>query len=96
MCQLGQGESLQAMYGHAYVMHASLGSEAISQGEKAKVKVAYPHDAHPYADQDSTIAQSYVHDDTGRAVIAAFPKRPVIQRKHCRKRATLAPYIQLV
>ena len=95
LCQLGQSESLKALYGHAYVMHASVGSVATSKREREKAKAFYAHDAHPYADHDATIAQAYVHDETGARMLAPFPQRPVISRKHCRKRAALAPIVTI-
>ena len=95
VCQLGGYESLAAMFSHAYVMHASVGSLATSKGEKAKAKAPYAAELHPYADTDSTLAQAYVHDDTGAKVIAAFPKRPTIAKKNSKRRATLAPCIEI-
>ena len=59
--------------------------------EKAKAKAYYDASLHPYADTDSTLAQAYCHDETGRAVIAPFPKRPVVSVKNSKRRATLAP-----
>ena len=93
VCQLGQHEELAGMFSHAYVMHASVGSIAVSKGEKAKAKAPYDASLHPYADTDSTLAQAYVHDETGAKVIAAFPKRPTIAKKNSKRRATLAPCI---
>ena len=91
VCQLGQHESLAAMFGHAYVMHSSVGSLATSKGEKAKAKAPYDASLHPYADTDSTLIQAYCHDETGAKVIAAFPKRPTIAKKNSKRRASLAP-----
>ena len=93
VCQLGGYESLAAMFSHAYVMHASVGTIAVSKGEKAKAKAPYAQELHPYADTDSTLMQAYCHDETGRAVIAPFPKRPTIAKKNSKRRATLAPCI---
>ena len=95
VCQLGQHESLAAMFSHAYVMHASVGSIATSKGEKAKGKAPYAQELHPYADTDSTLAQAYVHDETGAKVIAPFPKRPVVSVRHSKRRATLAPCLEI-
>lgn len=91
VCNLGGHESLAAMFSHAYVMHAACGSVATSKGEKAKGKAYYSQELHPYADHDSTLMQAYVHDETGRAVIAAFPKSPVVSVKNSKRRAALAP-----
>lgn len=91
VCQLGQHEELAAMFSHAYVMHSSVGSIAISKGEKAKGKAPYAQELHPYADIDSTLMQAYCHDETGAKVIAAFPKRPTIAKKNSKRRATLTP-----
>ena len=96
VCNLGKHESLAAMFGHAYVMHSSVGSEAVSKGEKAKHKAHYAQELHPYADTDSTIMQAYVHDETGRAVIAPFPKRPTIAKRNSKRRASLAPCLNIV
>lgn len=93
VCQLGQHEELAQMYAHAYVMHSSVGSMAVSKGEKAKAKVAYDASLHPYADHDSTLLQAYCHDDTGEKVIAPFAKRPVVSVKNSKRRASLAPCI---
>lgn len=95
ICQLGGYESLAAMFSHAYVMHASVGSVATSKGEKAKHKAYYSQELHPYADQDSTLMQAYCHDETGAKVIAAFPKRPVVSVRHSKRRASLAPVINI-
>ena len=95
VCQLGQHEELEKLYGHAYVMHASTGSIATSKGEKAKGKAPYAQELHPYADTDSTLAQAYVHDETGAKVIAAFPKSPVVSVRHSKRRATLAPCLEI-
>lgn len=89
VCQLGGYAELEKLYGHAYVMHASVGSVATSKGEKAKSKVYYAQELHPYADTDSTLMQAYCHDETGRAVIAPFPKHPTIAKKNSKRRATL-------
>ena len=95
VCQLGQHEELAAMFSHAYVMHASVGNVAVSKGEKAKAKAYYDANLHPYHDEDSTLMQAYCHDETGRAVIAPFPKRPVVQVRHSKRRATLAPCLEI-
>ena len=95
VCQLGQHESLAAMFSHAYVMHSSVGSIAVSKGEKAKSKAYYDASLHPYADTDSTLMQAYCHDETGRAVIAPFPKRPVVSVKNSKRRATLSPCLEI-
>ena len=95
VCQLGQHESLAALYGHAYVMHSSVGSIATSKGEKAKAKAPYDASLHPFADHDSTLAQAYCHDETGAKVIAAFPKRPTIAKKNSKRRASLAPCLEI-
>ena len=96
VCQLGQHEELASMFSHAYVMHASVSSMAVSKGEKAKVKAHYDASLHPYADTDSTLAQAYYHDETGAKVIAAFPKRPTIAKKNSKRRATLAPCVTII
>ena len=95
VCQLGQHESLAAMFGHAYVMHNSVGSIATSKGEKAKGKAPYAQELHPYHDEDSTLMQAYCHDETGAKVIAAFPKRPVVSVRNSKRRATLAPCVEI-
>ncbi len=95
VCQLGGYESLAAMFSHAYVMHSSVGSIATSKGEKAKHKAYYDASLHPYADHDSTLAQAYCHDETGRAVIAPFPKRPTIAKRNSKRRASLAPCLEI-
>ena len=95
VCQLGQHEELEKLYGHAYVMHSSVGSVAVSKGEKAKAKAHYDASLHPYADTDSTLMQAYCHDETGRAVIAPFPKRPVVSVRNSKRRATLAPCLEI-
>ena len=89
VCQLGKHDELEKLYGHAYVMHAACGSVAVSKGEKAKGKAPYAQELHPYADTDSTLMQAYCHDETGRAVIAPFPKRPVVSVKHSKRRVTV-------
>lgn len=94
VCQLGQHTELEKLYGHAYVMHAACGNVAVSKGEKAKAKAPYAQELHPYHDDDSTLVQAYVHDETGIAVIAPFPKRPVVSVKNSKRRATLAPCIE--
>ena len=91
VCQLGQHAKLEKLYGHAYVMHASTGSIAVSKGEKAKGKAYYDASLRPYADTDSTLMQAYCHDETGAKVIAAFPKRPVVSVRNSKRRASLAP-----
>ena len=96
VCQLGGYESLAAMFSHAYVMHSSVGSIAVSKGEKAKAKAPYDASLHPYADTDSTLMQAYCHDETGAKVIAAFPKRPTIAKKNSKRRATLAPCVTII
>ena len=88
-CSLGNVESLRVAFGRARVLHNAVGSVAINKGEKAKAKVYYEHDLHPYADRDSTMAQAYVHDETGARVIAPFPKRPVVSMKNSKRRATV-------
>ena len=95
VCQLGQHEELAGMFSHAYVMHSSVGSVAVSKGEKAKAKAYYDASLHPYHDDDSTLAQAYCHDETGAKVIAAFPKRPTIAKRNSKRRATLAPCIEI-
>ena len=95
VCLLGQHEELAAMFSHAYVMHASVSSMAVSKGEKSKAKAPYAASLHPYADTDSTLAQAYCHDETGAKVIAAFPKRPVVSVRNSKRRATLAPCIEI-
>lgn len=95
VCHLGQHEELAAMFGHAYVMHASVGSVAMSKGEKAKAKAYYAASLHPFADTDSTLMQAYCHDETGAKLIAAFPKRPTIAKRNSKRRATLAPCIEI-
>ena len=95
VCQLGQHEELAAMFSHAYVMHSSVGSIAVSKGEKAKGKAPYAQELHPYADTDSTLAQAYYHDETGAKVIAAFPKRPVVSVRNSKRRASLAPCLEI-
>lgn len=92
VCQLGGYTELEKLYGHAYVMHSSVGSVAVSKGEKAKGKAYYDASLRPYADTDSTLAQAYCHDETGAKVIAPFPKLPVVSVKNSKRRATLAPY----
>ena len=93
VCQLGGHDELEKLYTHAYVMHASVGSVAVSKGEKAKAKAPYEASLHPYADTDSTLMQAYYHDETGAKVIAAFPKRPTIAKRNSKRRATLAPCV---
>ena len=95
VCQLGQHTELEKLYTHAYVMHASVGSIAVSKGEKAKGKAPYAQELHPYADTDNTLMQAYCHDETGAKVIAAFPKRPVVFVKNSKRRATLAPCLEI-
>ena len=94
-CSLGNVESLKEAYGRARVLHNAVGSVATSKGEKAKGKLFYPHDLHPYADRDSTMAQAYVHDETGARVIAPFPKRPVVAIRGSKRRAGLAPCTEI-
>ena len=95
VCQLGGHNELEKLYTHAYVMHSSVGSVAVSKGEKAKGKAPYAQELHPYADTDSTLMQAYCHDETGEKVIAAFPKRPTIAKKNSKRRATLAPCLEI-
>ena len=95
VCQLGGYAELEKLYGHAYVMHNSVGSIATSKGEKAKAKAPYDASLHPYHDEDSTLAQAYAHDETGRAVIAPFPKRPTIAKRNSKRRASLAPCLEI-
>ena len=95
VCQLGQHSELEKLYGHAYVMHSSVGNVAMSKAEKAKVKAYYDASLRPYADTDSTLAQAYCHDETGAKVIAAFPKRPTIAKRNSKRRATLAPCLEI-
>lgn len=94
-CSLGNVEELRAAYGRARVLHNSVGSKAVSKSEKAKEKTYYDVSKHPYADGDFTAAQAYVHDDSGVRVIAPFPKRPQIAIKGSKKRAWLAPCIEI-
>ena len=94
-CSLGNVESLKEAYGRARVLHNAVGSVATNKGEKAKGKLHYPHDLHPFADHDSTMAQAYVHDENGARVIAPFPKRPVVAIRGSKKRAGLAPCIDV-
>lgn len=94
-CSLGNVESLKEAFGRARVLHNAVGSVATNKGEKAKAKVYYEHDLHPFADRDSTMAQAYVHDETGARVIAPFPKRPVVAIRGSKKRAGLAPCIEI-
>ena len=94
VCNLGWHEELEKLYGRAYVMHAACGSVATSKEEKAKRKAYYDASLQPYADHDSTLMQAYCHDETGRAVIAPFPKRPVVSVKNSKRRASLAPCIE--
>ena len=89
-CSLGDVEELKQLYGRARVVHNVLGSAAISKSEKAKSKIYYDSNKHPYADHDSTLAQAYVHDENGTRVIAPFPKRPKIAIKGSKRRAPLA------
>ena len=94
-CSLGNVESLKEAYGRARVLHNAVGSVATNKGEKAKAKVYYEHDLHPFADHGHTMAQAYVHDETGARVIAPFPKRPVVAIRGSKKRAGLAPCIEI-
>ncbi len=95
VCQLGGYAELEKLYGHAYVMHSSVGSVATSKGEKAKHKAYYDASLHPYADTDSTLMQAYCHDETGAKVIAPFPKRPTIAKRNSKRRASLAPCLEI-
>lgn len=88
-CSLGNVEELRAAYGRARVLHNAVGSVATSNGEKAKAKAGYEHDLHPFADHGHTVAQAYVHDDSGVRMLAPFPKRPVIAIKGSKKRARI-------
>ena len=94
-CSLGNVEELRQIYGRARVVHNAVGSKAVSKSEKAKGKMQYPHDAHPYADCDFTAAQAYVHDETGQRMLAPFPKRPQIATKGSKRRAGLSPCIEI-
>lgn len=94
-CSLGNLESLKEAYGRARVLHNAVGSVATSKGEKAKGKLQYPHDLHPFADGDFTVAQAYVHDETGARVIAPFPKRPVVAIRGSKRRAGLAEVVEI-
>ena len=92
---LGNVEELRVAFGRARVLHNAVGSVATNKGEKAKAKVYYEHDLHPFADHGHTMAQAYVHDENGVRVIAPFPKRPVVAIKGSKKRAGLAPCIDV-
>lgn len=94
-CSLGNVEELRIAFGRARVLHNAVGSVATNKGEKAKAKVYYEHDLHPFADHGHTMAQAYVHDDTGARVIAPFPKRPVVSIRGSKRRAGLAPCIDV-
>ena len=94
-CSLGNVESLKEAYGRARVLHNAVGSVATSKGEKAKGKLHYPHDLHPYADHGHTMAQAYVHDETGARVIAPFPKRPMVAIRGSKKRARLSEVVEI-
>lgn len=48
-CSLGNVESLKDAFGHARVLHNAIGSVATGQREKAKAKVYYPDEKHPYS-----------------------------------------------
>ena len=84
-CPMGGSEALAAIYGRAHVIHAALVSVATSKAEKAKQLAGHYESA--YADHDSSIAQAYVHDETGKRLLAPFPKRPVVSVKNSKKRA---------
>lgn len=94
-CSLGNVEELRAAYGRARVLHNAIGSVATSNGEKAKAKAHYEHELHPFADAGHTMAQAYVHDETGQRMIAPFPKRPVVAIRGSKRRAQLAPCIDV-
>lgn len=94
-CSLGNVESLKEAYGRARVLHNAVGNIATSKGEKAKAKVYYEHDLHPFADRDSTMVQAYVHDETGARVIAPFPKRPVVAIRGSKRRARLSEVVEI-
>ena len=94
-CSLGNVEELRVAFGRARVLHNAVGSVATNKGEQAKGKLQYPHDLHPFADHGHTMAQAYVHDETGVRLIAPFPKRPVVSVKNSKRRATLAPVIEI-
>lgn len=94
-CSLGNVEELRAAYGRARVLHNAVGSVATSNGEKAKAKAHYEHELHPFADHGHTMAQAYVHDETGQRMIAPFPKRPVVAIRGSKRRAGLAPCIDV-
>lgn len=81
-----QWEEVGRLNGRVYVIHNALADTPISKSEKAKEKIYYEHDLHPYADGDFTATQAYVHDETGARVIAPFPKRPVVAVKGSKRR----------
>lgn len=93
-CGIGNVEELRAAYGRARVLHNAVGSVAVSKSEKAKSKVYYADSEHPYADGDFTAAQAYVHDETGKRMLAPFPKRPVVAIKGSKRRVQLAPCLE--
>lgn len=95
-CGIGNVEELRVAYGRARVLHNAVGSIAVSKSEKAKGKIYYDVSKHPFSDGDFTAAQAYVHDDSGVRVIAPFPKRPQIAIKGSKKRAWLAPCIDVM
>ena len=94
-CSLGNVEELRVAFGRARVLHNAVGSVATNKGEKAKGKIYYEHDLHPYADQGHTMAQAYVHDETGQRMLAPFPKRPVVAIRGSKRRAKLSPVIEM-
>ena len=75
-CSVSDFERLALEFGHARVLHNAVGIVATSKGEKAKV-VAGLRDTR-YADHDSTYAQAYRHDETGKVELAPFPARPAV------------------
>ena len=94
-CSLGNVEELRVAFGRARVLHNAVGSIATSKEEKAKGKLQYPHDLHPFADHGHTMAQAYVHDETGARLIAPFPKRPVVAIRGSKRRAKLSEVVEI-
>lgn len=94
VCSLGNVESLKESFGRARVLHNAVGNIATSKGEKAKAKVYYEHDLHPFSDHGHTMAQAYVHDETGQRMLAPFPKRPVVAIRGSKRRVQLAPCLE--
>ena len=95
----GNPDALAAAFKHAYVQHNARGTVGTNKEEREADTVrrfkAQTKHLLPMADHDSTAAQAYVHDDTGARLIAPFPRRPQVQRKHCRKLAELSPVIKI-